>query len=519
MEPLVLTFDIGTQSLRAVLVDDRGNLVCKEQIHFAEPYFSLSPGWAEQRGEFYWENICKASLQLKDHAGALWNQIKAVSITTIRDTDICVGEDGTPIRPAILWLDKREVDIDDPFPAKNLMLFKAAGMTGTANFIRKICHCNWIMKNEPDNWKKTYKYLMLSGYMNYCFTGKMVDSTANIIGHVPYDNKNSRWQTSRDLTNCVFPIPQEKLCDLVPPGSVLGQITAKASLETGIPEGLPLIATGSDKGCETIGLSCTTPEKAAVSFGTTATVQYTIDRYVEPQRFFPPYVSAYKGRYNPEIEIYRGYWLISWFKKEFAEKEELEAREQGSSAEELLNQRLADIPPGCEGLVFQPYFTPGVSMPNARGSIIGFSDVHTRIHIYRAIIEGINFALMEGMKTLEKRMGTKTESVYVAGGGSRSAEICQISADMFGVPVYRIQTYEAAVIGSSMIAFTAIGRFDDLDQAAASMVHIKDKFEPDMEVHKIYDRIYSEIFIKIFDKLKPLYNISKEMEENNGTSV
>ena len=106
---------------------------------------------------------------------------------------------------------------------------------------------------------------MLSGYMNYCFTGKMVDSTANIIGHVPYDNKNARWQTSKDLTNCVFPIPPEKLCALKHPGEVLGEITAKASLETGILAGLPLIATGSDKGCETIGLSCTTPEKAAVS--------------------------------------------------------------------------------------------------------------------------------------------------------------------------------------------------------------------------------------------------------------
>ena len=519
MEPLVLTFDIGTQSLRAVLVDASGNLLSKRQIHFEKPYFSQSPGWAEQRGEFYWDGICKASLELKATSGDLWNRIKAVSITTIRDTDICVGKDGIPLRPAILWLDKREVEMTESFPAKNQMLFKAAGMTGTANFIRKICHCNWIMKNEPGIWQRTYKYLMLSGYMNYCFTGKMVDSIANIIGHVPYDNKNARWQTSKDLTNCVFPIPPEKLCALKHPGEVLGEITAKASLETGILAGLPLIATGSDKGCETIGLSCTTPEKAAVSFGTTATVQYTIDRYVEPQRFFPPYVSAYKGRYNPEIEIYRGYWLISWFKKEFAEKEEREAQSKGVSAEELLNQRLAEIPPGCEGLVFQPYFTPGVSMPNARGSIIGFSDVHTRIHIYRAIIEGINFALMEGMKTLERRMGTKTNEVYVAGGGSRSDEICQISADMFGVPVCRIQTYEAAVIGSSMIAFTAIGRFDDLDQATASMVHIKDKFQPNMEVHKIYDRIYNEIFVKIFDKLKPLYNISREMEENNVTSV
>lgn len=98
-------------------------------------------------------------------------------------------------------------------------------------------------------------------------------------------------------------------------------------------------------------------------------------------------MAAYKGRYNPEIEIYRGYWLISWFKKEFAMKEEKETALHGMIAEELLNKRLHEIEPGCNGLVFQPYFTPGVAMPNAKGSVIGFSDVHTRIHIYRAIIE------------------------------------------------------------------------------------------------------------------------------------
>lgn len=519
MKPLVLTFDIGTQSLRGVLIDDDGNILAKKQFSFEEPYFSHNPGWAEQRGEYYWENICKVSRELKDSAGSLWEQIQAVSITTIRDTDICIGYDGKPVRPAILWLDKRETKIDEPFPAKNQLLFSTVGMLETAKFIRSMSHCNWIMKNEPKTWEKTWKYVMLSGYMNYCFTGKMIDSTANIVGHVPYNNKTACWQKPSELTYPVFPIPREKLCDLCQPGEILGEITEKAGMETGIPAGLPLIATGSDKGCETIGLSCTTPEKAAISFGTTATIQYTIDKYVEPQRFFPPYVAAYKGRYNPEIEIYRGYWLISWFKKEFAEKEVRDAEVLGIMAEELLNQRLAEIPPGCEGLVFQPYFTPGVAMPSARGSVIGFSDIHTRIHIYRAIIEGINFALIDGMKSLEKRMKTKTEGVYVAGGGSRSAEICQITADMFGVPVYRIQTYEAAVLGSSAIAFTAIGRFDSLDEALESMVHIKDEFLPDMEVHKIYDRIYNDVFTKIFDKLKPLYNISKEIEEKNVTSI
>lgn len=514
MKPLALTFDIGTQSLRGTLVDTQGHIIDKVQVKFETPYFSLNPGWAEQKGEFYWDHLCDVSKRLKEKSGDLWDRIKVVNITTVRDTVICLDKNGAPVRPAILWLDKREVDFRRPIPLKSAVLFRLSGMTETVNFVRKASPCNWIMTHEPENWEKTDKFVLLSAYMHRKFCGKIIDSTANVVGHLPYDNKNARWLKKGDLNHCIFPVEKEKLCKLVKPGEIMGHITSECAEETGILEGLPLVATGSDKGCETIGLSCTTPEKAAISFGTTATVQYTIDRYVEPQRFFPSYVSAYKNHYNPEIEIYRGYWLISWFKKEFAAKEVKEAERLGLIAEDLLNKRLSEIPPGCNGLVFQPYFTPGVAMPSAKGAVIGFSDVHTRIHIYRAIIEGINFALMDGIRNLEKRMKVKTKGIYVAGGGSRSSEICQITADMFGLPVYRSQTHEAAVIGSSIIAFLGIGVFKDMDEAIDSMVQIKDTFMPNREHHKIYVEIYENVFSKIFDKLKPLYKFMKGMYNN-----
>ncbi len=512
MDAVILTFDIGTQSCRAAIVDDKGTILSQTQEKFVSPYFSKNPGWAEQTGQFYWDSICKVSKQLQANAGELWNKIAAVSITTIRDTTICVDESGTPLRPAILWLDKREASIAEPLPLVKQALFTATGMRESVALIRKISVCNWIMQNEPEIWKKTYKYLMLSGYMHFCLCGKMVDSTASIIGHVPFDYKKRCWQKTSDLTYCIFPIPREKFCELCEPGDIIGKITRTASEQSGIPEGLPLVATGSDKGCETIGLSCTTPDKASVSYGTTATIQYTIDRFVEPQPFFPAYPAALKGHYNPEIEIYRGFWLISWFIREFGEKEAKEALSLGVSAEELLNKRLREIPLGCEGLILQPYFTAGASMPKARGAIIGFSDVHTRIHIYRAIVEGIIFGLIDGKKMLEKRMKTRTKGVYLSGGGSQSAEICQISADMFGVPAYRSQTHEAAVIGSSILAFCGIGRFKSVEEAIGEMVHIKDSFVPDMQKHAVYEKIYGEVYSKIFDKLRPLYEKSCELE-------
>jgi len=207
--------------------------------------------------------------------------------------------------------------------------------------------------------------------------------------------------------------------------------------------------------------------------------------------------------------VYRGYWLISWFKKEFAAKEVELAQKQGVAPEVLLDAMLKKTPAGCEGLVFQPYFTPGVVMPKARGAIIGFSDTHTRAHIYRAIIEGINFALMDGLYTMQKRGKVNIQKLFIAGGGSQSDAVCQIAASMFGLPAYRIQTYEATGLGSSMVAFAAMKVYADAYEAAAKMVRIKNEFLPDNKEHETYKFLFNEIFSKIFGKLLPLYKTSE----------
>jgi sugar (pentulose or hexulose) kinase len=285
----------------------------------------------------------------------------------------------------------------------------------------------------------------------------------------------------------------------------MGTITAECAAATGIKAGLPLIATGSDKGCETLGLSCLDPGKAALSFGTTDTVQLSTKSYLEPLPYMPPYTAVVKDYFNPEIEIYRGYWLLSWFKREFAAKEVADAARLGLSAEKLLDDRLKEIKPGCDGLILQPYFSPGVDMPFAKGSVIGFSDAHTRIHLYRAIIEGINFALMEGMRGMEKRGRLKITKLYAAGGGSQSGEVCRITASMFGIPVYRTQTHEVTGIGSSMVGFKARGVFSSYEEGIGAMVHIKDEFLPNFREHEIYEELYEKIFRRIFAKLSPLY--------------
>ena len=504
-ERVVLALDVGTQSTRALLINDRGDVLAAAKSNHIPAYFSLEADWAEQRADFYWEHIITTVSELKGRQPELWVRVEGVTITTIRATYVCLDREMRPLRPAFLWLDKRKAEGYPRLSPAMAAAVKLIGMEQTAVSQWRISACNWLREKEPETWKRTAHFAFLSGYLIYRLTGQLVDSVSALVGHVPFHHKKRNWMTKHSFKRFVFDIEPEKLCPFKEAGEVLGCITEEAAAATGIPAGLALYASGSDKVCETIGMGCITPDKAAISFGTASTVSITTTEYMEPDRFMPAYVSMLPGAYNPEIQIYRGYWLISWFKKEFAAKEVEQAKALGISPEVLLNRRLQEIPPGCEGLVFQPYFTPNLTMPVARGAVIGFSDLHTRVHIYRAIIEGINFALMNGLHKLEKKSGMPVREIYLGGGGSQSDEICQITADMFGLPAIRTQTNEVSGIGSAMAAFIGLGVFSNFDQAVKAMVRSKDIFMPDMERHKIYRRIYQEVFMEIYGRLAPLY--------------
>lgn len=511
-EPLVLTFDVGTQSVRALLFNKRGETVASVKNTYEQPYYSRHPNWAEQRADYYFEHICAVTQRLRNRAPEAFAQAVCATVTVFRDTTVCLGKNGKPLRDCILWMDQRQAKNPKPLPTARTALFKAVGMNETIEMLHRTSACNWIAENEPELWEKTDKYICLSTYINYRFTGRIAESDAGAIAKIPIDYKNRVWDKN-GLTRCVYDIPQEKLCELVPSGSILGNITPEASRLTGLPVGMPVIAAGSDKGCETIGLSVIHEDQAALSFGTSCTIQFTSSKYFEPTPFMPSYPAVPKGKYNAEIQIFRGYWMLTWFKQNFAQSEVEAAKCLGCSAEELLNKHLSEVPAGSDGLLVLPHWTPGLATPGTRGAMIGFSDVHTRYHVYRAIIEGLNYALMDGLHGMEKRSGQTIRHLYLGGGGSRSDEICQITANMFGLPVSRIQTNESCALGAAICSYVTLGEFTSYEEAIGEMVHLRDTFEPDEEEHALYQAIYDDVYSKYYKTVTPLHRRLRELTQ------
>jgi sugar (pentulose or hexulose) kinase len=426
---------------------------------------------------------------------------------------INVDREGRPLRPAIHWLDQRRTEGLPPIGGLWGLAFAVAGATETAAYLQAEAEANWIHANQPEIWRDTHKYLFLSGYLTWRLVGRFVDSVGCQVGYIPFDYRSQKWAARSDWKWQAVPMDPRILPDLIPQGSSLGEISRSASEATGIPAGIQLIAAAADKACEVIGSGAFEPHIGCLSYGTTATINTTHTRYIEITPLIPPYPSAVPGAYNLELQIFRGYWMVTWFKQEFGDREQALAEISGRETETLFDDLVNAVPPGSQGLVLQPYWSPGLRSPGpeARGAIIGFGDTHTRAHIYRAILEGVAYALREGAERTAKRSGVAVTELRVAGGGSQSNAAMQLTADLFGLPASRPHVYEASGLGAAIDAAVGASIHPDFKTAVANMTRLGETFHPDPHTHQIYERLYRQVYLQMYGRLKSLYQRIREI--------
>ncbi|HEX7950534.1 MAG TPA: FGGY-family carbohydrate kinase [Candidatus Limnocylindrales bacterium] len=502
----ILAIDVGTQSVRALVFDVAGVLVASARIPI-QPYVSPQPGWAEQDPELYWTTVGDACRRVLGDPAVRRDAIAGVTITTQRQTIVVTDEAGNPLRPAIVWLDQRRTGGVPPVRGALGLAFRALGLRDTLAAFAADCEANWLRANDPDTWRAIRHYLLLSGFLIHRLTGRFVDSTAAQVGYLPFDYKRFRWAPDGDWKWQLVPVERNWLPALEPPTARLGDLTAAAAEATGLPAGLPVIAAAADKACEVLGSGAITPDTASLSYGTAAAVNTTSLRYVEPIRLIPPFPAAIPGAWTLEIQVYRGYWLVEWFKREFGDREVAAAASRGLEPEVLFDDLVRAVPAGSMGLLLQPYWSPGVRIPGqeAKGAIIGFGDVHTRAHLYRAILEGLAYALREGAERTAARTRVPLTSLRIAGGGAQSPAAVQLTADIFGLPVAKVHTHETSGLGAAIDAAVGLGLHPDVQTAVNAMIRVGEVRDPDPATHVIYEALFRDVYRRMYPRLQPLY--------------
>lgn len=500
----VLVLDCGTQSIRAIVYDGLGHLLGVTKVKYPK-YKMTDEGYIEMHPDIFWESAVSVIKKFWDVYPHIMENVTALTLASQRSTSVFVDQAGKPLRNAISWMDTRKTDENYKLSKAQKKAYKLMKVWDIVDTYNRGCPYHWVKKHEPEIIEKLHKLLFLSTYLNFKMTGEFKDCITSAPGYIPFSTKRLDWAKKTDIEGRIFHVEKEHLFTLVEPGELIGYLTDTCADLFNLPAGLPVIAAGSDKACETLGVGCFDTSTVSVSLASMVTVQTTTDHYLPLYTYGTVFPAALKNKYTPELGICRGFWLVSWFIDEFAELEKNEATESDVSIERLLNEKLDKVPPGSDGLLMQPYWMSDVRHPGASGTLIGLNDKHTRIHFYRALVEGLGYSIKEGLKSIELKTHKNIEKVGLSGGGAQSDILCQLLANIFNKPVYVVQSHETSALGAAVLGYVYLETYKTVESAVEAMVRISKTFEPERETAKQYEKLFHSVYKLTYKRLQPVY--------------
>ncbi|WP_455367767.1 xylulokinase [[Eubacterium] cellulosolvens] len=497
----VIAFDSGTQSVKTIIFDKNGNIL--GEGHSPHTISTPEPTRAEQNPNEWWEAFCNSLRTALKNSKISTDKIAAVGITNQRETMCAVNSKGNPLIPAHVWYDARSLNqvrwIKNVFGAEKYLAITGR-MPDTTWWAQKIM---WVRDNEKEIFNSVFKFLTVHGFFVYKLTGEFKDSFASPTGIL--DMKTLTY--SKELLDA-FDIPRVKLCDLVPPGVIIGYVSNKAAKETGLKPGTPVVAGAGDQQAGGLGAGLTQPGTAYLNLGTSVVLGIIASQYHFHQNFFVR-EGCIPNTWNFEALINGGYWMVTWYKQNFGHIEVEAATSLNLPPEIILDHKAEEIPAGSLGLIVQPYWL-GVRQPywdeKARGTIIGWNDTHTRIHLYRAIIEGIAYEIRLNFNGLEDALTSRINDIRVFGGGAKSNLSCQIIADVVDRPVRRVKTPEATTLGAAILAASGVGLHPTVKEAAEFMTQISTHFDPKKENTEIYSRFFKGVYKNLYPTVQAFFS-------------
>jgi xylulokinase len=483
MTDSLLSLDVGTGSLKASAYDLKGNLLAKASQEYPTHY--PQPGWAQQDPQDWWDACCTACRSITSQ-----KDIHISSITVSGQAPGCVPVDnsGSPLRRAILWLDRRsspQVDwLNEHLGTEQAI---QTGMNTLDSYFGGVKWL-WFRQNEPDLYAKTWKILQANSFITLQLTGEAVIDPGHAGLCSPCSDVNSgKWSSA---VCGLMELHMRKLPPIYPSTMVIGRVTSKASGITGLPAGTPVICGAPDYLCSFLGSGAPSAKTAAMMLGTAGNLMSLSPPKIDARLLNTLYMD---GRVLSTGGVLAGS-AVRWFGEML--------RINAVDLYETLDNEAAQVEPGSGKLIFLPYLL-GERSPiwdaHARGVYFGLSTVHHRGHLYRALLEGVAFAFRQLIDILAGN-GSQIEEVIAINGGARSAVWRQIFADVLELPVRWRPSRDGTSLGGAYLAAMGNGIYGELSEIQNWMEPTIDTL-PDRSHSRDYRRYYA-IYASLYEKLK-----------------
>jgi xylulokinase len=492
---LVIAIDCSTTASKAVVWDYLGNLIAIGRQGYDLQH--VKSGWVEQNANDWWIATSTAITNVVKQIDP--NRIAALAITHQRETFVCLDEYGEPVRPAMTWMDIRATEEVASYGTPQVHRLTGKPPNPTPAWYKLL----WLKKYEAENLTRTRRVVDVGGYLIQKLTGQWATSWASAD---PLGLVNLSTFTYDPYLVSEAGISENQLPRLVAPGKKIGELKAEIAKSLGLPDGLTVVAGAGDGQSAGLGCNVTRPGRAYLNLGTGAVSGV----YGEGYRYDTSYRTmggSIPGSYIFETFIGGGTLNISWFVENFgsAEKNSI----QNQSVEQIFETAASTIAPGADKLLCLPYWS-GAMTPywdgNARGAFVGLAGLHSKAHMYRAILEGIAFEQRFLTEGVEKATGTPIEEIIILGGGSSSPLWCQIIADVMGRKVKIVREQETTSLGAGIHAAAAVGLHSSLIEAADRMTGVEREYHPRTDIHSTYSSFFVA-YCSLYPNLKASFSL------------
>ena len=485
----LLGIDIGTTGSKAILIAPGGEVVAEHTG--AYPMATPKPLWAEQNPGDWWNATILSIRNVLEQAQVDGDAVAGVGLTGQMHGLVLLDGRGQVLRPCIMWNDQRTAGQCERITSLvgEQEVLRLTGNPVLPGFTAP--KIQWVKENEPDLYHLIAKVLLPKDYIRYCLTGAYMGDVSDSSGTSLFDVGGRCWS---DRMLEALEVPLAWLPEVTESPVASAAVSAEAASATGLRAGTPVVAGAGDQAAGAIGCGIIDEGLVSATLGTSGVVFAASNSYrVDPAARLHAFCHAVPGMWHLMGVMLSAAGSFRWYRDTLGAEEVAAAKERDCDPYEVLTERAATVPAGCEGLLFLPYLsgerTPHPD-PNARGAFVGLTLRHTKNHLTRAVLEGVTFGLCDSLE-LMRQLGLAFDEVRASGGGARSALWRQMLADVYNTPIATVNVTQGAAYGAALLAGVGAGVYADAREACRQAITVTGRQSPG-EDQAAYPRAYEQ---------------------------
>ena len=531
----IIVYDFGTSSIKTCLFDIGDDIKLLESATAEYGLYISDDGGAEQDVEEWWNAVCSTTRELFIRSDVGVEKIGGMAFCSQMQGTVLVDEQGNALRRPMNYLDQkgyreyRECMGKGIIKVSGCSLYKLArnlmvNYSGSVSAKDPVWKYKWVEKNEPEVFKKVYKWLDINDYLVARCTGRILRTADSAFATFLYDTRKGKEGWNKGLLK-MYKVNPGHMPEIINSTDLAGTLTKKAAEDMGLVEGIPVYGGGGDTTFVNIGAGCTRPGDTHIYVGTSGWVSTYLDHQtVDINAMITGVLSAKPGYFNYYAELETAGKCFEWVIEHLAlddvgiylDKAYINGDVESRliSIYDYLSDEVSRVPPGANGVIFTPWMH-GNRCPfedsDAAGMFFNVRIENGARDMIRAVLEGVCYHLRWLLECESVKVRT-SDTVRFVGGGALSKVACQILADITGRRIETVNnTQEVGAVGTALVV-AAGERGVDVLELARRLVSVNAVYEPDPSKREIYDRNY-RVFKKLYKANAALFH---EMNSEDG---